>query len=128
MAWFCVIVRHGIYPVCWGVQVGLFSVVASTFILDAENNLQPDFQENQLRSPQDYCQYLFEERSNRPAVAFPRWNNPGPTVVRVQSILYSSLTVSLLAAFIAMLASNDSIVTLRLECADLLSIAAAIDN
>ena len=35
--------------------------------------------------------------------AFPQWNGPEPTVVHVQSILYSSLASSLLAAFIAML-------------------------
>jgi len=34
---------------------------------------------------------------------FPRWDGPEPTVVHVQSILYSSLAASLLAAFIAML-------------------------
>ena len=33
-----------------------------------------------------------------PAAAFPRWNDPDPTAVRVQSILYSSLAASLLAA------------------------------
>jgi len=34
---------------------------------------------------------------------FPQWDGPEPTVVHVQSILYSSLAASLLAAFIAML-------------------------
>ena len=35
--------------------------------------------------------------------AFPQWDGPDPTVVRVQAIIYSSLAASLLAAFIAML-------------------------
>ena len=33
----------------------------------------------------------------------PQWNGPDPTIVHVQSILYSSLAASLLSAFIAML-------------------------
>ena len=37
------------------------------------------------------------------AVAFPQWSGPDPTAVQLQSILYSSLAVSLFAAFIAML-------------------------
>ena len=38
-----------------------------------------------------------------PAAAFPQRNGPDPTVVHLQSILYSSLVASLLATFIAML-------------------------
>ena len=34
---------------------------------------------------------------------FPKWDGPDPTVVHVQSILYSSLAASLLSAFVAML-------------------------
>jgi len=36
-------------------------------------------------------------------VAFPQWDGPNPTIIHVQAILYSSLSASLLAAFIAML-------------------------
>ena len=35
--------------------------------------------------------------------AFPQWTGPDPAIVHVQAILYSSLSASLLAAFIAML-------------------------
>jgi len=38
-----------------------------------------------------------------PNAALPEWNGPDSTVVLVQAILYSSLSASLLAAFIAML-------------------------
>ena len=38
-----------------------------------------------------------------PAAAFPQWNGPDPTVVHVLSILYASLSASLLAALVAML-------------------------
>ena len=38
-----------------------------------------------------------------PDAAFPKWDGPDPTVVHVQSILYSSLAASLLSAFVAML-------------------------
>ena len=37
------------------------------------------------------------------SIAFPQWNGPDSTIVRVQVILYSSLALALLAAFIAML-------------------------
>ena len=38
-----------------------------------------------------------------PDAAFPQWNGPDPVIVRTQAILYSSLSASILAAFIAML-------------------------
>ena len=38
-----------------------------------------------------------------PEAALPEWNGPDSTIVHVQAILYSSLSASLLAAFIAML-------------------------
>ena len=38
-----------------------------------------------------------------PDATFPQWNGPDPAVVHVQSILYASLSASLLAAFVAML-------------------------
>ena len=38
-----------------------------------------------------------------PDAAFPQWDGPDPTIVHAQSILYSSLSASLLAAFTAML-------------------------
>ena len=38
-----------------------------------------------------------------PDAAFPQWAGPDPAIVRVQAILYCSLSASLLAAFIAML-------------------------
>ena len=38
-----------------------------------------------------------------PDAAFPQWNGPDPTIVHVQTVLYTSLAASLLAAFIAML-------------------------
>ena len=38
-----------------------------------------------------------------PDAAFPQWNGPDATTVRVQVILYSSLAISILAAFVAML-------------------------
>jgi hypothetical protein len=37
------------------------------------------------------------------AAAFPQWNGPGSTIIRVQTVLYSSLAASLLASFIAVL-------------------------
>ena len=86
-----------------GAQAGLFSAVTSAFILDIQSKLEPDFQE------MSYDLLVIIANSslgNIPAGAdppFPQWDGPEPTVVHVQSILYSSLAASLLAAFIAML-------------------------
>ena len=44
-AWFCTCVHHGVYSALLGVQAGLFSAVTSVFIIDAQSNLHPDFQE-----------------------------------------------------------------------------------
>ena len=41
--------------------------------------------------------------NNETAPPFPQWNGPDPTNVHVLAILYTSLAISLLAAFIAIL-------------------------
>jgi hypothetical protein len=81
----------------------LFSAVTSAFIIDVESSLQPD-----------YTQFTYTvltiiantSLGHPPAdlnAALPQWSGPNPTIVHVQSILYSSLAASLLAAFVAML-------------------------
>ena len=102
-AWFCVCVRRGVYSVLRGVQAGLFSAVASAFIVDAQNNLQPDFQQMNYTLLQIIASVQLGQTPTGSAAAFPQWDGPDPTIVHLQSILYSSLAASLFAAFIAML-------------------------
>ena len=78
----------------------MFSAVASAFIIDIQNKLEPDFQELSY----DLLRIIANASlGNTPTGALPQWNGPDPTVVHVQAILYSSLASSILAAFIATL-------------------------
>ncbi|KAF9781606.1 hypothetical protein BJ322DRAFT_232845 [Thelephora terrestris] len=82
---------------------GLFSAVSSAFIIDVQSNLQPD--PNAMTAA--YMRILIHNMNN---TLFPDadpsstiWTGPPPEIVKVQSLLYSSLATSLFAAFIAML-------------------------
>jgi hypothetical protein len=77
---------------------------------------------NKARAPEDCRHYLATDTNTD--TAFTPWGGPDPTVVHVQSILYSSLVASLLAAFIVMLGKQ----WLRSRSVDPLSIAVGIDN
>ena len=83
-------------------QAGLFSAIASTFIVAVQGQLQLDY--NQL----NYAILVFIANSTlgeAPNLGIPPvgWTGPDPTIVKVQSILFSSLAISLFAAFAAML-------------------------
>ncbi|KAF9781595.1 hypothetical protein BJ322DRAFT_1127743, partial [Thelephora terrestris] len=82
---------------------GLFSAVSSAFIIDVQSNLQP----NPNTMTAAYLQILIHSMNN---TLFPDtdpnstiWTGPPPEIIKVQSLLYSSLATSLFAAFIAML-------------------------
>jgi len=82
------------------VQGGFFSVVASIFIVKVQSELAPDFQQMSY----DLLKIIANSSlGNTQTATFPQWNGPNPTVVHVQTILYSSLSASLLATFLAML-------------------------
>jgi len=78
----------------------LFSAVTSAFIIDVQANLQPDFQELSYELLKIVANATLGISADP---TFPKWDGPDPTVVHVQSILYSSLAASLLSAFVAML-------------------------
>jgi len=78
----------------------LFSAVTSAFIIDVQTNLQPDFQELSYELLKIVANATLGITADP---TFPKWDGPDPTVVHVQSILYSSLAASLLSAFVAML-------------------------
>ncbi|KAG2130530.1 hypothetical protein BD769DRAFT_1316665, partial [Suillus cothurnatus] len=84
---------------------GLFSTVSSSFIVAMESNLSPD--------PSDTTNALltqlvqiglgnFSEAGSTPEDPASTWS-PTASVVRIQMIAYASLSMSLLAAFAAVL-------------------------
>ena len=85
------------------VQSGLFSAVTSAFIIDVQSDLKPDYEEMNNRLLE---MLLNATTGNSPAgsvVSAPRWPGPDPVIVQVQSILYATLSATLLASFLAML-------------------------
>ena len=84
-------------------QSGLFSAVTSAFILDAQSELKPNYEEmnNTLLE-----MLLNATTGNLPAdsaTSVPRWSGPDPVIVQVQCIFYATLSATLLASFLARL-------------------------
>jgi hypothetical protein len=81
-------------------QAGLFSAVASAFIIDIQQELRPDYNEMSFT----VLTMLLNTTSGIPnQLGVPVASGPSATAVQVQSILFSSLASALLAAFLAML-------------------------
>lgn len=81
-------------------QAGLFSAVASAFIVDIQNGLRPDYQELSFT----VLTMLLNTTSGIPNhLPLPEFTGPESSAVQVQSILFGSLMSALLAAFLAML-------------------------
>jgi len=81
-------------------QAGLFSAVASAFIVDIQNELRPDYQEMSFA----VLTMLLNTTSGLPSqLPLPQITGPKASATQVQSILFSSLASALLAAFLAML-------------------------
>ena len=81
----------------------MFSAVTSAFIVDVQNNLQPDYQQMIYQLLTITASVSLGNTPTGEDAAIPQWTGPDPTVVHVEAILYSSLAASLLAAFVAML-------------------------
>lgn len=84
-------------------KAGLFSAVSSAFIIDVQSDLKPDYN----KATATLIRVLVNKIDN---TSFPQvdlstldWTGPNPTLVNVQTLLYASLAVSLLSAFLAML-------------------------
>ena len=83
-----------------GKQAGLFSAVASAFIVDIQQELRPDY--NQMSFT--VLTMLLNATSGIPNQSgIPVASGPSASAVQVQSILFSSLASALLAAFLATL-------------------------
>ena len=84
-------------------QAGLFSAVSSAFIVNMESSLSPD--------PSDTTNSLLMILINKidnntfppQEASLPVWNGPSSTSIWVQTLAYTSLSTSLLAAFGAVL-------------------------
>jgi hypothetical protein len=89
-------------PPFLGKQAGLFSAVASAFIIQVQAQLQPDYTQLTYDVLMAFATANSLKVAAKPSSDTP-WTGPDPNLVHIQCILYSSLAVSLLSAFVAML-------------------------
>ena len=85
-------------------QAGLFSAVSSAFVIVVQSRLEPDPSERS----EAYLRAIFLSlnRSTAPdehPAAPPAWGGPPIEIITASNLLYASLLMSLLAAFVAML-------------------------
>ena len=85
-------------------QAGLFSAVSSAFVIDVYSKLQPDPSDQSVALLRAILLTLNHSAipNESPAIP-PVQENPSSEIVTATSVLYASLLISLLAAFIAML-------------------------
>jgi len=81
----------------------LFSAVTSAFIIDVQNQLEPDFEEINHTLLKIVASAALGNTPTGADAALPEWHGPDSTTVHVLAVLYSSLAASLLTAFVAML-------------------------
>ena len=84
-------------------QAGLFSAVASAFIIDIQSELSPDYEQANNLLLEMLLNATTGTLPPDSVASIPRWSGPDPVIVQVQCILYATLFATLLAAFIAML-------------------------
>ena len=85
-------------------QAGLFSAVASAFIIEVNSQLQPDPNEETVALLRVLI-YKVDNATfgdNIPTIPQP-WTGPPHMIIQVQAILFASLAASLFSAFLAML-------------------------
>ncbi|KAF9785313.1 hypothetical protein BJ322DRAFT_1062597 [Thelephora terrestris] len=82
---------------------GLFSAVTSAFIVAVETKLEPDYTQLSYKVLTVIADANLGTITPGQHPTLPQWTGPDPTLVRVQSILFSSLAASLLSAFVALL-------------------------
>ena len=82
---------------------GLFSAVASTFIVDIQPELKPDYEEMNSTLPELLLNATARITPPGQAVSPPRWAGPNLAIRQVQALLYATLCATLFAAFLATL-------------------------
>jgi len=103
----------------------LFSAITSAFIVDVQDNLQPDYEQMNYQLLKIMASVSLGNVPTGENAAIPQQTGPDPTVVHAQAIHYSNLANSFLAAFVAI---NGSIVTLKSRCVDPPLIAVGIGS
>ena len=85
-------------------KAGLFSAVCSAFVIDVRGKLEPDPADASTAYLEAILKTLQTPGSTSGgSAAIPTWTGPSPTDVTVSVLLYTSLSTSLLAAFLAVL-------------------------
>ena len=86
-----------------GPQAGLFSAVASAFVVLVHSQLQPDPNEDTAALLRVIIYKMDNTTFGGSTPTVPQWSGPPRTIVQVQAILYASLATALFSAFLAML-------------------------
>ena len=84
-------------------QAGLFSAVASAFIIQVDSQVQPDPNEETAALLRVLIYKIDNTTFGNDVPTIPKWTGPPPSMVQVEAILFASLAISLLSAFLAML-------------------------
>ena len=85
-------------------QAGLFSAVSSAFVIAVQTNLQPDPNQQSAAVLRLILLTLNQSAIPNESLAVPPvQEDPPPEIVTASGLMYSSLLISLLAAFVAML-------------------------
>jgi hypothetical protein len=84
-------------------QAGLFSAVASAFIIQVDSQLRPDPNDETAALLRVLIHKIDNTTFGNDVPTLPRWTGPPPALVQVQVILFASLAASLFSAFLAML-------------------------
>ena len=84
-------------------QAGLFSAVTSAFIIDVQSRLQPDTGDETVALLRVLIYKVDNTTFGNDTPTLPQWTGPPHAIVQVQAILYASLAVTLVSAFLAML-------------------------
>jgi len=85
-------------------QAGLFSAVSSVFVLDVQSKLEPSSSQRSEAYLRAILLSLNRSIAPDEHPAAPRtWDGPPTEVITTSDLLYASLLMSLLAAFVAML-------------------------
>lgn len=85
------------------IQAGLFSAVTSGFVLNIQNAIQPDPNEETAALLRVLIYKVDNTTFGGQVPPLQAWNGPDRDIVICQTVLYTSLGISLLAAFLAML-------------------------
>ena len=83
-------------------QAGLFSAVASAFIIEVNSEFKPDPNEETAALLRVLI-YKVDNTTFNGIPTIPQWTGPTRATVQVQAVLFTSLVVSLFSAFLAML-------------------------